>query len=379
MQMKLSLILCAVAIAQAGTKKITVEDSLTIHRVAAPRFSPDGNWILYTETEWDRKNDRQVSHLFVARAGSTPVKLTAGEKGEMSPQWAPDGSRIAFLADRAAADAKNGNQIWIIRPNGGEAEKLTSEESAIKEFQWSPDGKRLAFVVSDTPKDKTDRDRRKKDKFDAILVDAGYNYSHLWTINRWTELRKSASPKARSPSPTRAGRPIRNPSPTSSPAWARRKARSSTSMRTATPTSTSSAPRAALPVASPRTPVPIPVPAWSPDGSEITYLSAMDPRSWAEKVDMMVMPAAGGSPKDLTQDFPDSATSPKWAPDGKSVYWDSEEGVHRHIFRVSTSGGKIVHITEGAMIYADFDISPDGARIATSIDNSSQPLRNLDP
>ena len=373
MRMKISLLLCAVALAQGGTKKITVEDSLAIHRVAAPKFSPDGNWILYAETEWDRKNDRQVTHLFVARAsGGTPVKLTAGEKGETSPQWAPDGSRIAFLADRGAADAKNGNQIWIIRPNGGEAEKLTSEESAIKEFQWAPDGKRLAFVVSDTPNDKTDRDKRKKDKFDAILVDAGYNYSHLWTINvdgtskkRITEGAFSVSNPRWSPDSKSIAYVQSSMGSQESSFFDLNADRNSDIFVVS---SEGGSPRRLT-----SNPGPDSNPAWSPDGSEITYLSAMDPRSWAEKVDVMVMPAAGGSPKDLTKDFPDSATSPKWAPDGKSVYWDSEEGVHRHIFRVSTSGGKIVHITEGAMIYADFDISPDGSRIATSIDNSTGP------
>lgn len=175
------LILCAAALTQAGTKKMTVEDSLAIHRVAGPKFSPDGKWILYSETEWDRKNDRQVSHIWLGptSGGSAPLQLTAGEKGETAAQWAPDGSYIAFLADRGAPDAKNGNQIWLIRPDGGEAEKLTAEESAISEFQWAPDSRRIAFVTADTPRDKADRDKRKKDKFDAILVDAGYTYSHL--------------------------------------------------------------------------------------------------------------------------------------------------------------------------------------------------------
>ena len=175
----------ACALAQAGTKKMTVEDSLAIHRVASPKFSPDGNWILYAETEWDRKNDRQVSHIWLARAsgGSAPVKFTAGEKGETAPQWAPDGSHIAFLADRGAADSKSGNQIWLIRPDGGEAEKLTSEDTAITEYQWAPNGKRIAYITADTPKDKADREKRKKDKFDAILVDADYNYSHLWIVD----------------------------------------------------------------------------------------------------------------------------------------------------------------------------------------------------
>ena len=143
------------SLAFAGTKKITIEDSLAIHRVAAPRFSPNGQWILYTETEWDRKNDRQISHIYVSRPAprATPVKLTNGEKGETSPQWSPDSTRIAFLADRttgepAAGTRGPGNQVWVIRADGGEAEKLTSEDTPVTEFQWSPDGKRIAFVIA---------------------------------------------------------------------------------------------------------------------------------------------------------------------------------------------------------------------------------------
>jgi len=105
----LSLLLLVSALAASlsfgGTKKMTVEDSLAIHRVATPKFAPDGNALLYTETEWDRKNDRQVSHIYISRAlGAPPVKLTNGEKGETSPQWSPDGLWIAFLADRTAGN-----------------------------------------------------------------------------------------------------------------------------------------------------------------------------------------------------------------------------------------------------------------------------------
>ena len=375
MRTKISLLLlCAVVAAQAGTKKMTVEDSLAIHRVAGPKFSPDGNWILYTETEWDRKGDRQVSHIWVGRAsgGAGPVKLTSGEKGETAPQWAPDGSRIAFLADRGAADAKNGNQIWIIRPDGGEAEKLTSEEGAISEFQWAPNGKRIAFVTADERKDKTDREKRKKDKFDAILVDADYNYSHLWTIELDGKAKKRVTEGAFTTSTPRW-------SPDSkSIAYAQSgmgKQESSFFDLNADRNSDIYVVSAegGAPKRLTSNPGPDTNPTWSPDGSEIAYLSAMDPRSWAEKVDVVVMPASGGAPKDLTKDFPDSATGAKWSPDGKNIYWDAEEGVRRHIFRVPVSGGKIVHITEGEMIYADFDLSPDGTRMASTVDNSMSP------
>ena len=375
MRLKYSvLILFTLSLAQAGTKKMTVEDSLAIHRVASPKFSPDGNWVLYTETEWDRKNDRQVSHLWLGRAtgGSAPMKLTAGEKGETAPQWAPDGSHIAFLADRGAADSKSGNQIWLIRPDGGEAEKLTSEDTGIAEYQWAPNGKRIAYITADTPNDKADREKRKKDKFDAILVDADYNYSHLWTIDADGKNKKRVTEGAFS-----ASTPRWSPDSKSIAYVQSSMGKQESSFFDLNADRNSDIYVVSADGGSPKrltsNPGPDSSPQWSPDGSEIAYLSAMDPRSWAEKVDVVVIPAAGGSPKDLTKDFPDSATSPKWAPDGKSVFWDAEEGVHRHIFRVPINGGKIVHITEGQMIYADFDLSADGNRIASTADNSMSP------
>ncbi len=386
----------AASFAIAGTKKITVEDSLAIHRVAAPKFSPDGNWILYTETEWDRKNDRQVSHLFVAHAapgsaggavqgasagGAVPIRLTNGEKGETAPQWSPDGKRIAFLADRTIGETTPGtrgpgNQIWLIRADGGEAEKLTSEDTAISEFRWSPDGKRIAFVTRDTPKDKADRDKRKKDKFDAILVDADYTYAHLWTLDLASKNKKRVTDGVFSASQIRwspDGRSIayvQSSMGTQESSWFDLNADRKTDIFVVS--SDGGAPKRLTSNAGPDS-----NPEWSPDGNEIAYLSAMSVTGWAEKTDIMVLAApgstTGGTPRNLTHDFPDSAGDPKWSRDGKSVYWNSEEGVRRHIFRVAANGGRIEHITEGASMYADFDVSPDGNRIVCTIDTSSAP------
>ena len=374
MKIRAALALLLALSAFAGTKKMTVEDSLAIHRVAGPKFSPDGNWIVYTQTDWDRKNDRQVSHLWIARSNGSgsPARLTNGEKGETAPQWAPDGSKIAFLADRGAADSKAGNQVWLIRPDGGEADKLTSEENAVMAFQWSPDGARIAFVTRDTPADKTDREKRHKDKFDAILVDADYTYSHLWTIaladkskKRVTQGAFSVSTPRWSPN-SRSIAYVQSSMGQQESSWFNLNADRNSDIYVVS--ADGGAPKKMT-----SNPGPDSDPVWSPDGTELAYLSAMDPRSWAEKTDLVVMPAAGGTPRNLTRDFPDSATAVAWAPDGKSLYWDSEEGLRRHIFRVSSSGGKIVHITEGEMLYSDFEVSRDGNRIASTGDNGAAP------
>ena len=262
LQRFLVLALAGVAALAAGDRKITVEDSLEIRRVASPRFSPDGAWVVYTQTEWDRKGNRQVTHLWLGSADGAraPVKLTNGEKGETAPQWSPDGSRIGFLADRTGS-----NQVWAIRPAGGEAEKLTDEESAVSEFQWSPDGNRIAYIVRDVPKDKAEREKRKKDKFDAIVVDADFTYAHLWTLDLATKTRKRLT-------------------------------------------------EGAFSAAAPR---------WSPDGKEIAYIysafgtqeSSFFELNGDRNTDIHVVSATGGAPRKLVTD-PGTAANPVWSPDG---------------------------------------------------------------
>src|SRR5688572_22327539 len=154
------------AVSAFGDKRMTIEDALAVRQIGAPQFSPDGKRIAYTISEWDKEENRRVSHIWlVSSDGGPTAKLTTGDKGETSPQWSPDGANIAFLADR-----DKGIQVWIIPVDGGEADKLTNEDNDIQSFQWSPDGASLAFVTRDTPKDKTEREKRKKEKFDAIVV-----------------------------------------------------------------------------------------------------------------------------------------------------------------------------------------------------------------
>ncbi|HZF37991.1 MAG TPA: hypothetical protein VE715_04150, partial [Blastocatellia bacterium] len=156
------------AVSAFGDKRMTVEDALAVRQIGAPQFSPDGKRIAYTISEWDKEENRRVSHIWlVSSDGGPTAKLTTGDKGETSPQWSPDGANIAFLADR-----DKGIQVWVIPVDGGEADRLTSEENDIQSFQWSPDGETIAFVTRDTPRDKAEREKRKKDKFDTIIVDS---------------------------------------------------------------------------------------------------------------------------------------------------------------------------------------------------------------
>ncbi|MCG3160974.1 MAG: Dipeptidyl-peptidase 5 [Acidobacteria bacterium] len=359
------------AVSAFGDKRMTIEDALAIKQIGAPQFSPDGKRIAYTISEWDKKENRRISHIWLVSADGGPTaRLTNGDKGESSPQWSPDGSRIAFLADR-----DKGAQVWIIHVDGGEAEKLTSEENNVQSFRWSPDGKSVAFVTRNTPKDKAEREKRKKDKFDTIVVDSDFSFSHLWTINVETKEKKrltdgdfSVSGQQWSPDG-------------SSIAFVMSKsgAQESSYIDISEDRNTDiyivsaggGAPRQLTNNLGPDS-----NPQWSPDGKWIAYTSNPEPKSWAAKTDVLLIPAAGGATRNLTKDFFESAGfGLAWAPDGRSLYFSSGAGMYAHIYSVPAEGGKAAKITRENRNYGGFDVAGSAAepKITYTVNDSMTP------
>jgi dipeptidyl aminopeptidase/acylaminoacyl peptidase len=369
--LSLTFILIPVVIAfGAATKRMTIEDSLAIKNTGAPQLSPDGKWVAYTVSEWDKENNKRTSHIYlVASDGGRSIKLTNGEKGESGPQWSPDGSRIAFTADR-----DKGNQIWLINVMGGEAERLTAEENGVTGFSWSPDGKRLAYITRDTPKDKAEREKKKKDKFDTVVVEQGAMiYSHIWTISVDTKEKR---------------RVTEGPFSASGPQWspdgkwlAYMKSNDGMQDSTYFELSPDRNTDIYLVAAEGGTPRQLTTnqgsdsnPVWSPDGNSIAYSANTDAKSWAAKSEIMVIAITSGTPRTLTKDFFESAGGGlSWASDGKTIYFTTGLGTYTHLFSVPVTGGTVAQVTRGERSYAGFDFSKDGSRVACLITDSNAP------
>ncbi len=101
-----------------------------------PSWSPDGQWLAYTAP--GRYYGTNV-HLVRPDGTGDRVLLDTGERYDMYPVWAPDGSRIAF------ACWDGGSRICFVRPDGTDFSQTTSVFDNAQFLRWSPDGSRLAF------------------------------------------------------------------------------------------------------------------------------------------------------------------------------------------------------------------------------------------
>ena len=159
------IVLVASAIGGAQSKRpMTAVDLLEVPRVTDPQLSPDGRQVLYVVERADWKANRRIGHVWRINAdGSGATQLTYGDRGEISPRWSPDGTRVAFLARRGDSDD---TQIQILSTNGGEARPLTNHPAAISNIQWGADARTIYFLSPDAKTaDEKEREKLKDDVY----------------------------------------------------------------------------------------------------------------------------------------------------------------------------------------------------------------------
>jgi len=80
--------------------------------------------------------------------GSEQTRLTHNTAQEAHPVWSPDGSKIAFISNRAG---ENEFDVYVMGSNGSEQTRLTRHRSRVQQSEpaWSPEGDKLAFTSLD--------------------------------------------------------------------------------------------------------------------------------------------------------------------------------------------------------------------------------------
>jgi TolB protein len=102
----------------------------------APRFSPDGQRVVFS-----LEAGGNTDIYLMAIASGAETRLTAAPSIETAPSFSPDGSRIVFESDRSGS-----RQLYVMSASGGEAQRISNGQGNYGTPVWSPRGDLIAFT-----------------------------------------------------------------------------------------------------------------------------------------------------------------------------------------------------------------------------------------
>jgi len=381
----LALLLAFEVHADAAGDRFGPADLARLADVAEPEFSPDGEQVAYSVTTDNVEADKRTSDLWRVRFdGRDRVQLThTPEHSEWQPRWAPDGTALAFLADRGGEEATT--QVWLMPAHGGDARKLTDFPAGVEDYAWSPDGKRLAIIARDperpagAPKPKnpppivTDRYWFKEDGTGYLdgrrqhlhVFDIATGKSELLTPGRHDEYLPAWSPDGKQVAyvTKRGADPDRHLN------W---------DIYLIEPRAGATERRLTSFAGADLDPELDSRPAWSPDGTRIAYLQGGEDKFlYYSPYQLAVIDVASGAttlPAPIDRTF----TKPRWANDGRSVYALIEQSRVTHLSRVTLANGRITPLTSGARFDADFAVSGDRLVVLGGGDDRPAELAAID-
>lgn len=111
-------------------------------------WSPGGKWLVFDSSRTDHtpNNSRHVNDVFVMKPDGSGVKKLTDSKGVSGDAaWSPNGSLIAFEADRG--NRKGLSAIYVMHANGRKLRRVTNPRPPLSDYKprFSPDGTHLVF------------------------------------------------------------------------------------------------------------------------------------------------------------------------------------------------------------------------------------------
>ena len=351
---------------QAAARVPSIDQALEAQTASGAALSPDGQRVVYEVSRTNWKDNAFERDLWIAdREGKTHV-LTSQEKSSSGARWSPDGRWVAFASDRPGqvretkADSR---QIYVIDPSGGEARQVTKLEEGVDGFEWAPDSKTIAFTTKD-PLSKAQKDRVER-YGEYTVIDGDERMTHLWTVDVTADavVAPPKDSKEKSSASTSAG-----PTPPfgvpeahrltegdgfsvqgfswskdgTKIAFAASKDGELKNGGTTTVYLVSVADKKVTKLVT--TPGPNSDPRFSPDGSEVAFVTADGAQYFFyANQKIAVVPVGGGTPKVVSGSFDEDAHLFAWSE--KGIYFGALKRTASHLYRLNVTTGAVEQVT----------------------------------
>ena len=352
-------------------KPFTVQDLVRLERISDPAISPDGKHLSYTLRTTDveaNKGRTGVWLLDSLKHNPTAVRLTDIAANANSPAWSADGAFLYFLSNRSGS-----NQVWRVDArrvdarhldtrHGAlppEAEQITNLPLDVGSFRVSPKGDRL-LVSMEVFIDCKDLACTKQ-RLDAVAHSPAHGvlYDKLFVRHwdTWSDGRRSQLFSI---------------------------ALDATGLANGTPLNLS----AGLDGDVPGKPFGGREDfAFSPDGQQVAFSVRVMPvgEPWSTNFDIYLVPAAGGTPKNLTADNPAWDGQPAFSPNGSQLAYVAMdrpgfEADRFHLVLLDLQSGTKKPLTQKwDRSISSFAWAPDGKSLFATTDHLGQhPLWSID-
>jgi dipeptidyl aminopeptidase/acylaminoacyl peptidase len=336
------------------------------------QVSPDGTQIAYVVQSHDLrgKPERPYSQIWVLNlTNHKRVRFGKGKDPSSAPEWSPDSKWIAYQGRAAKKPA-----LMIAKPNGTGVRILLSPllgtntplPLAGKRFAWSPDSKRLAFICAkpgpETVAASADpvvitRYLYKPDLEEGLQRFNDCRRLHIFVV----DVRRSSRPRQLTTGDYHEHSIDWSPNGEEILFVSNREADhdqffnydlfvvkvSDRSIRRLTATENAEY-----------------CPLWSPDGKSIAYLATKrgltNLETTMEDTHVWLMDPDGGNRRELGQDIDLRQGPPRWAPDGRALYFTTMDRGNVQLCRHPVRGGSCEVIIGGRGSVGAWSVSKAG-------------------
>lgn len=137
------LLLMAAAGLAAAKPNFQPADLFQLQWASDPQISTDGSRIVYVRNHVDIMADRYRQNLWIIHAdGSGHQALTTGSDNHSQPRFSPDGTRVAYVGHQEGSA-----QLYVRWLDSGREARLAQLTEAPSGLSWSPDGRQIAFSM----------------------------------------------------------------------------------------------------------------------------------------------------------------------------------------------------------------------------------------